>query len=58
MIAQRFCKKRFYRKFRKYDLTKFIGKVHSITYQMNGIQNQGTYLVKNDLYRVEEKCKG
>jgi len=30
MITERFCKKKFYWKFRKCDLTEFVGKVHSI----------------------------
>jgi len=58
MITQRFCKQRFYWKLRKYDLTKFVGKVHSIIYQKNGTQNRRKFWVENDLYRVEEKCKG
>jgi len=45
----KFCKARFYWKFRKCDLTKVVGKVHSVTFQMNGIQNRRRFWVENDL---------
>jgi len=38
MVIQKFHKKRFCLKFRKCDLTDFVGKVPSFTYQMNAIQ--------------------
>jgi len=51
MFTQRFCKKIIYWKVRECDLTVFIGKVHCITDQMNGIQNQKWVCMEYDLYR-------
>jgi len=58
MITQRFCKKRFYWKFRNRHLTELVGKVHSVACQMGGIQNGGRFGVANGLYRVKGKRKG
>ena len=42
----------------KHDLTKFVGKVHSITYRMNGIQIQSRIKIKLFMQRLRKDVTG
>jgi len=42
----------------KHDLTKFVGKVHSITYRMNGIQIQSRIKIKLFMQRLRKDVRG